>query len=394
MARILLSSSNAFMGIARTLHLKGHQVWTVSRPFSQQLANADIPNIHLASVLHTKGVRMARNLAIPVLAGLHNPPADERIPANAIQNFREEGVGLSYKPMPELCALVLALDEVRPDLILLQNDIEDQMRVIAMWAASRSVPCVHIPHSVYQDINRTEPGTDIHDIVTASYVAVGGWYQRAWYESRGVPPDRIRETGLPQFDAWPPPIMDRARARRLLKVNAKTPVVSYAASWRQNSNLLGCNDEHKLSYLAFLSAVRRITGVEFIIKLHPRTPKAELNWHVEVARQSGTRCQVLTQHLDSCLYASDAVLVYGGSNVILEASYVPDIRLLTVRGFEDDPEVINLEPHPDSMIHGIVSSLHAQPPDLRALRAKYIGVPDGQAGARIIEWGEELINGQ
>ena len=87
---------------------------------------------------------------------------------------------LMYDNLLNIAMLINILDKLGIDGALLHNDVEVVTRAVALWCRERGKPCLHIPHAIYLDMDRGAPGTDVHDLVTASHMVVGGTYQREW----------------------------------------------------------------------------------------------------------------------------------------------------------------------------------------------------------------------
>ena len=294
-----------------------------------------------------------------------------------------------YPRLGELATLVEAVDRTRPDLILLHNDVEPSTRAVALWAKAHHIPCLHIPHAVYIDgFGRGPIGTDVHDLVTASHIAVAGPYQDTWYSSRG---GHTRLTGLPQFDKWATPRVPREQAHSLFGLSSDRPVVLYASSWRQDTNLLGCHDGVEESYLNFLQAMKQLPEVQVIVKTHPRA--SNLPWHVEQAKAAGVPCVVTPHHNEVAFQAADLVLSYGPSNFLIDAAHHDHLRLAAIHGFAEDSVVQTLTEKVDNLRDGIAQMLSEPVFDLKGFVYKYAGIPDGGATARIADYARALLAG-
>lgn len=380
MAKILSSFHAPFLPILKPLATAGHELTCMHPQFAQMLRDIDIPakavNEFVDPNLQGQGFTEAARLLNSV-----NPPRNGLGPG-AIDFMRQGLKGFLYPRLADMTTFILALDKIAPDFILLHNDVEPLNRAAALWAAKRQIPCLHVPHAVYLDIEKGQPGDDVHDLVTASHLAVGGWFQRDWFKVRGA--KRIAETGLPQFDKMATLPKDQARARRQLGLDLYKPVVTYASSWRQDTNLLGCHDGVQETYLAILEVVKRLSDVQFVIKLHPRSQDGQ--WHLQAAQQAQAKCMITAMHTEVVLQASDVVLTYSGSNLLLEASFIPWLRLMATQGYESDPEVTKVNtdpPNVEAIANAVMAALYSQPPDYRAFQAKYLGRVDGRAAERV-----------
>lgn len=299
-----------------------------------------------------------------------------------------------YQRMVDAALIVRSLDKAKPKLVILHNDVEPILRTVALWAQKRGVPCLHIPHAIYLEHDeRTSVGTDIHDLITASHIAVAGSYQHDWFIERKVDTSAMRITGLPQFDRLAATHISHDRACRLLKMDTSRPVVVYMGSWRQDTNLLGCTDVLEEAYAAFLGAAKQLPELQYIVKCHPRGQNVED--HVKKADEAGIRCAVTDQHLDVILNAADTIVNVGTSNVILEAAYMQPVPMICLGGgaFPNDPEITKVATvTTDSVAQAIRDSLTTGAPDMHGFVTKYLGNVDGKASERIVEWAKELHN--
>lgn len=390
--KILISYSPHFIPLAKLLHADSHELYTTHPDFAKQLNDIDIPAKALSSNSRDKST--AYRLSTHLIAAIYNE--DIMSPMGLLRPEVYEAVKLDLPPylyprIPEISAFISSLESLHPDLIIVHNDVEPMMRACAQWALSNNVPCLHIPHAVYIDnFGRGAPGTDIHDIVTASHIAVAGPYQANWYRNRG---GNIHVTGLPQHDKWPliANKPDREQACHLLGVSPSQPVVTYASSWRQDTNLLGCHDGVEEAYINFLQAASQLQETQFIIKTHPRSSQQSLQWHIEKAKELGVTCSVTPLHNELVLQATDALVAYGPSNILIEASFFSQIRLISINGFEHDPEVVTCNEAPASIHESIITALREGPVPTQSFTYRYAGIPDGMATARIYSLIRDLL---
>ena len=419
MSLILLGDHHPFLQLAKLLSSQGHRFATLGG-FASILTDIDIPARPLAEA--SAGLQDAalaeasRILTTAMVSPIHQDglgPGPSNFISTSLPPFL-------YSRLADLAMLVLSLDVARPTLCILQNDVVPINRTVALWCKVRGVPCLHIPHAIYQNVNRGPAGTDVHDLVTASHLAAAGPYQREWYEERSEgwrvesggtelsplstlhSPLLIRETGLPQFDQLIKELkrVSRERAQRLLKVNPFHPVVGYFSTWPQHSNVSGISDGWQICYLEFLKAAKRLQkehGVQFIIKLHPGGGEANWTWHVQMAQQVGLRCALTPgaytshTHLVACMRASDLWLAYGGSNSVIDAAHIEGLRLASTHGYDGDEAVLRVPETAEGMYQAIGDALARPAPPVTKLLAKYVGDPDGKASERIAQWIGELV---
>jgi hypothetical protein len=393
--KVLLGYHSSFLTIAREIRKRHPDAELISlHPmFTKQLVDADIPAKSLGDYATDETREACFTAAVEIMSEANaflkrreKIPLAPQVRARVMKHMPAH----LYSKLPEMALLALVMDRACPDIAILHNDVEPATRLVALWCKSHNVPCIHVPHAVYLDHNDIDkvPGGDIHEIVTASHLAAAGPYQAAWYLARGMGQDKIRVTGLPQHDHWAALKPDRERALRLLKLNPEQPVVTYASSWSQSTNLLGCHGGVETCYQAFLEAARVIPEVQFIVKCHPNSNSSER--HAEVADRLGVKCLVTDQHLPVILQATDLLISFGASNIILDAAHIPWVRLASTEGFREDPEVMGVAPNPPAFVQLITSALNRPPVDTGRLRAKYLGYDDGRAYSRIVDFAEEL----
>lgn len=388
---VLFSHNAAFLPVAKRLAAGGHEILSVDDDFARSLGDVDVAAKPLGALVDGELRDDAYREAARVLNAAMRPFSGDGLTPGVSAFLNDKLASYLYPRLADTALLVLMLDRARPGLVVLHNDVEPIMRLAALWAAANGVPCLHVPHAIYHDVNRGGVGSDVHDLITASHLAAAGPFQREWYARRGFPPERIRETGLPQFDRWTDMRMERARARRLLKVDARRPVVVYAGTWRQDTNLLGCHDEWSDTYLAFLEAMKRLARAQVVVKTHPRASEDSFKWHAARAQEAGVGCVLLAQHLEVVLNAADLVFAPLASNVLLEASFVPGARLMTTQGYAGDEAVLKVEPDATRIMRAVQEALSVPAPDVRDLQARYLGRADGRAGERVAGFAEELL---
>jgi hypothetical protein len=386
---ILTSHQPLFIPVIKSLAAEGYKFVTLDAAFAKTLVDLDLPARFLAEA--GAGLQeMAFAEGVKILTAAHSGQHQNGLGPGP-QQFMNQGLpAYLYPKLADLALLILTLDRVQPVAVMLHNDVEPMTRCAALWARARQVPCLHIPHAIYQDVGRGPAGTDVHDLITASFLAAAGPFQRRWYEMRGFPSEQIKETGMPHFDKWYTLPMDKRKARKMLQLDPGRPVVVYASTWPQATNALGIHDEWAVSYLEFLQAVKGLDGVQVIIKLHPRGGQENFNWHVQKAQQYKVECALTPLHNEVVLQAADLVLAYAGSNLILEAAHIPGLRLMTTHGYEDDAVVAKVGIDHTQMGEAMRVLLSQPAMDTMAMRVKYLGVPDGKATERVIEFVREL----
>lgn len=379
--KILTSQTGAFLPILK--QFPDAKFLVLRKELIQDLVGLDLKAEPLSAGMEPVQDK-AFNSAAQVLCSAKNIKGLNQA---ATRFFNENLKAFLYQRILDLSMIIHALDLKQPDIILLHNDVEPFTMVAALWAKTRGVPCLHIPHAVYQDINRGAVGTDIHDVVTASYLAAGGPFQAQWYFIRDQKLG-IKVTGLPQFDWWVEMKLDRQRARRALKLNDKQPVVTFYGHWAQATNMLGITDEHEVAYLNFLEAIKN-KPVQVIVKCHPHGGQANWKWHVEKAKEANLECRITPNHLEFALHASDAVVFYGGSNVAIDAAHIENLRIITIKGYEQENSIYQATV--DNVGEVVLESLEQAAPSQRAFLSRYDPFCDGLNHKRIAAFVKELL---
>jgi len=394
--KILMSFSPVFIPLAKILHQQGHTIVGMHPNFTKMLNDQDIPAKSLPEFLDGKYHFEALNYAARTLGTLGNGRFSHDFPANmtsGARNFVSKSLpAFLYSRLGDISTFVSMIEKYSPELVIVHNDVDPMCRSAAFWAKSHKIPCLHIPHAIHMDIGRGKAtNSDIHDLITASHLAVAGPYHAKWYLDRGANPKTMRVTGLPQHDKLAKITQNRSRSCSLLGLDPNKPIVTYASSWRQDTNLLGCHDGVEEYFVKFVSAIALLPGIQTVIKLHPNgTGSAQ--WHADRAKEKGIHCLVLAAHLEHVLAVSDALISYGPSNILLEASVYSDVRLIATHGFFGDEEIAKLgeEAKEDEIAGGIRAILSAPVLNYSALRSKYFGRLDGGATARIVQYIEEI----
>lgn len=352
---------------------------------SKALKEIDVPCMNVNDFITPEMQQDATEDGLGILHKVLDAMSELKAPVSekALTNLKRIIPSFVSANVQNLALLVHVLDTVQPVGALVHNDVEAVTRTVALWCKSHNKPCLHVPHAVYLDYERGPAGTDIHDMVTASHLAAAGTYQADWYVERGMKPENVALTGIPRFDRLTKLPFDKQRACQLMQVSDKKPVIAYFSSWRQDTNLLGCNDGIEESYVAFLEAAKQLEGCEFIIKTHPRGNNKD--WHVEMANKAGLRCVVVSDYLDVVLQAMTVGVSYGPSNVILEGSILGK-PFVSIGGFENAPEIVSVSAEQEAIRDGITKAMSRKAGGLFNFIQRYAGQPDGQATKRVAEF--------
>jgi len=391
---VLFTSHPLFIPVIKQLK-DDIEVQVIDTGFAQSLSNLDIGNTNITSLIDETLREAATYESAKIIAASFSVGGyKDKISEGGVKFIRERLPVFLYARALDMSTLILTLDKAKPKMIVLHNDVDCGARTMALWAKTRGIKCLHVPHAVYQDVGRGTVGTDIHDTVTSSHLAASGAYQRKWYEERGMSPSNIKETGLPQFDKWASLRVDRTRAAKLFRLDPFLPVVTYMATWRQNTNLAGCNDLWVKAYVDFLEACKRLgNSIQLAVKIHPNAGQDNIKVHIDLANKMGVRCLITPHYLDLILQVSNLVFAPFGSNVLIDASFMPQCRLSTFEGhgYFGDNAVKKVPMTVDGIAEGITKILSSDPIDSTLFRTKYAGMADGKAHERVADFIWELL---
>lgn len=378
---ILFTNHSDFIPIIK--QLKEYNIVTFSAQFAKTLNNLDIGAKSLADFITPEMNSDSKDLAAITLLNFFQYEYATELGGIRGEWLINKMPGYLYNRLDDMALILITLDKLMPELVVVHNDIEPMNRMICLWAELRGVPALHIPHSVYlENGGVSKIGTDVHDLITASYAVCNGPFQMKWFIDRGMNKDNLFLTGLLQFDKLAEHKFSKRDARSVLGLNQANPVITYMSSWRQDTNLLGCHDGVEESYENFLKAVKELEGYQYIIKCHPNANTLE--WHKEKAKEYGVKCIVLKDHLDPVLSASDLVISYGASNVVLEAATYNNIKIAVIGdelAFPSDDEIYKIKD--GEIAESIKMLLSVKKVDYTKFLKKYFFGIDGNAHLRI-----------
>jgi len=369
--RVLISGGPAFLEIAKAI--RADEYVTLFRGVGKALLDADLPVKDISEFFQ-------REDWPEIWTWIH---AASKSMNGAV--LSAEAAGFVITRVAHFLPNVVALDRAKPDVVVLHNDVEPTTRLAAMWARARGVPCVHVPHAVYVDHPWRGPlGSDIHDIVTASHIAAASPYQARWYHER-TGDSEIQITGAPRWDWIARWNVSKERARKLLHIPPDALVVTYATSWAQKTSEEGASVDPFSHFLEFLEAVKN-TPILLIVKLHPSQTDGQR--YAQAVAESEIRAIVTAAHLPYVLTASDLVITFGPSNVVIEAAAL------------GKPVACHAAPFPMHGVHWfekpsgeqIMSlALGGMPPSRDALSV-FSGPLDGMSTKRVASWVRELCH--
>jgi hypothetical protein len=202
---------------------------------------------------------------------------------------------------------------------VVHEDVTGLIRAFLLGVQAHGVPTVHVPHGLYAEAELR--GANVHDRAWADVLAVGGAAQRKWFVRRGVPGDRIVETGNPAWDLLcrhprvPAESLGLARGR----------VVTLALSWIGPDNagariLARAFANHVAASLTAVKALRRTEpSLRCVVKLHPSAPATEEERVRRLAAAAGVTVDLATRGRTHEILAASDVLVTQPSTIAAEA---------------------------------------------------------------------------
>jgi len=408
---IVLTPYRSTVPLVQPLMQAGFEVWVPDIQAAQQMPGTFALQQLIDGPMHMAALSEAALLDAKVVAGLisqtiyqrmekeldaltpsHNEKDDKDVKPFVLAGLQQWFPGWVQQSMARQILWLKVMErlcterEVRA--VVMQNDIEEITKTLCLFAAGHGIPSVHVPHAVYLDWGHGEIGYDVHDVVSADWVCVAGWFQAEWYKARGA--RRIDTTGLPQWDIHVElkKARDREAACRQFKLNTDKPVVVYYSSWRQETAAQGFHDGIEVAYKSLLQAAKGADW-QLLVKTHPSAQVENAEWHAKLADEMKVSCLVTDNHLNATYQVADLVFAFGTSNTIVEAA-IYGIPLASIFGFEADEAVITCGDAQKSITGAIEQALSDDwqkwyAGQNEAFLKKYAGDVDGLATERVAE---------
>jgi len=290
------------------------------------------------------------------------------------------GIVLDVKALDALCQTV----DVR--VVVTHEDVSPKFRALVLYASSRGIPAVHVPHANH--FGQVRP--DIHDECLCDWILAASPWMRDWYAERGFPKDRIEVVGHPPWDRWADVHFDKEHARKILHLEQDKPVVLYCTSWPQSTNLV---DDHEMLEKASLAVIKaaRENDWQLVWSLHPGDPQGWEKGYAELCAEHKVPALVIRGHLHYTARAADVCVAVGPSNVLVEAG-IADCPPVTVplRGY-GFPDGIPWTAQPTAeSLSGVVNYLLRDRSKWNAARdgfvERYAYRVDGKAAERVAKF--------
>ncbi|MFX1409546.1 MAG: hypothetical protein ACFFA6_04285, partial [Promethearchaeota archaeon] len=84
--------------------------------------------------------------------------------------------------------------KIPPKLVIITNDFLPSMRMIAKYSKLKNIHTLYIPHAAIPIIDEMVTKNDIE------YFALGGEIDKKYYIIKGIPPEKIKVTGVPRYE--------------------------------------------------------------------------------------------------------------------------------------------------------------------------------------------------
>jgi len=271
--------------------------------------------------------------------------------------------------------------------VLVHEDVTPEGRLLAQFGISEDLPTIHVPHANHF----LGPGsTDIHCQVTAQYIGASGTHMRDWYMACGVPADRIRLVGAPQWD-WlykEHALPERGIARKALGKTDDGLVITYGGTWGQDTGVWGNGAaDIEAGWQTMLAAAKEL-GAYLIVKEHPgETPDRDKKYSEEM-EAAGVSGAVTRVHNEYALRAADCLVTQGSSNLAVEAAIVGTPAVELYQCSTRYPDYGPRGTWGDGLADLVHEAIGAGP--LKEFERAMNYDADGGAVDRIVEWVGEL----
>ena len=234
--------------------------------------------------------------------------------------FREQ----AEAAMVRLTAIDACFAKEKPVGVLVHEDVTPEARGMVLYAKSKSVPTLHLPHANHfiQDKG------DIHSQLTADYLGVYGEYMDGWYRNNGG--ENITRVGAPQWDWLYHDI--KIPAQKVARQAFGAPegrVLTYATTWYQMTSVFGKGAEDlEAAWQRMVAAAKELKAF-LIVKMHPGEQAGQEKHYEAGMKEAEIKGAILRGSNEWALRAADCLIVQGPSNLGAEAAIlgVPVVEL-------------------------------------------------------------------
>lgn len=364
--------------------------------------DAEAPQRAIASRLRDEAFGPQRAQVWRAFEAVHAAkPNGERASAVITETVSETLLGFCVKVVDSLDTIA----SVHPvEMVVVNEDYMLLSKTVVNWAKARGIPSLHIEHNPLGVV-----AFGAHRQQNADRMVVSG--QLAWdnYVAGGYDPQRLVQTGLPQFDRLFAEQQHRAEHRRLLceslGVRDDRPIILFGTTWSAPHSATMRQDIYFWSVRAYFNAIKQLGGrFHCVIKDRPATGPESADALGEIAAQLGLAPQDwLYTNADpvSSLMAADMIVAVN-SGLLVEAMMagVPAINVMTDSGAQYGPGlpghsgVVNVAP--DALASNVARLIddkawrETQLGYMRQTAASLNAAMDGSAVSRIVQQMQSL----
>jgi len=164
---------------------------------------------------------------------------------------------------------------------------------------------------------------DIHTESISDYIAASGNYSANWYADRGFPRERIKITGMPQWDVgYSINLPSRSEARRVLGVEEDAFLLIYASTWGQLTSLRGgFENEYEHSMREVIEATQEL-GATLCVKMHPGEAANQEQIYLQIIKDNKVSGFVTRGFNEYVLRAGDILVSHSPSNICCQAAAI------------------------------------------------------------------------
>lgn len=287
----------------------------------------------------------------PILADLLEHPEDpdgeiRRKFKNYFAYDRPEYVFAEFVKLISMAEVML--DNIRPAVVVIENEYSVFERALVAAAKKRDIPCVAVQHGVIHELHKGyiyQSGEISPDcsgrspfVPTANVTAVYGQYHKDLLtRAGGYPEDAVVVTGQPRYDRMIDLSRESVRSRLIEEwhLDPSKKIVLWTTQCHGISDA-----ENELNFRTVFDSISSMKDVQLIIKQHPGEQKRYDAMIQEHLKRYSIDARVVRKDADTLglLAVSDLVLLLH-STVGIEAVALQ--KPLVVMNLGGQPDVVN-----------------------------------------------------
>lgn len=287
----------------------------------------------------------------PILADLLEHPEDpdgeiRRKFKNYFAYDRPEYVFAEFVKLISMAEVML--DNIRPAVVVIENEYSVFERALVAAAKKRDIPCVAVQHGVIHELHKGyiyQSGEISPDcsgrspfVPTANVTAVYGQYHKDLLtRAGGYPEDAVVVTGQPRYDRMIDLSRESVRSRLIEEwhLDPSKKIVLWTTQCHGISDA-----ENELNFRTVFDSISSMKDVQLIIKQHPGEQKRYGAMIQEHLKRYSIDARVVRKDADTLglLAVSDLVLLLH-STVGIEAVALQ--KPLVVMNLGGQPDVVN-----------------------------------------------------